>query len=85
MTTASSDTKCTRAVPSLPAVRAQPWSLNTEDETPLPVTRALLPGWPLPYLRPLQPAGTAPTSAALLFWFLLHHSDCFPTDTKKRA
>lgn len=55
MTMASPDTKCKRAVPSLQAVRAQPWSLNTEDETPLPVTRALLPSWPLPYLRPLRP------------------------------
>ena len=44
MTTVSSNTECTCAVPSLQAVRGQPWSLKTENETPLSVTRVLLPG-----------------------------------------
>ena len=54
MTTASSNTKCTCASPSLHAVRGQPWSLNRENKTPLSVTRVLLPAWPLPHLGPLR-------------------------------
>ena len=27
----------------------------------------------------------SPPPTALLFWFLLHYSDCFPIDTKKRV
>lgn len=92
MTTASSNTKCTCAVPSLQAVRGQPWSLKTENETPLSVTRVLLPG--VASVPPQAPAARrvgagaltrAAPSSALLFLFLLHYLDCFAIGIKKRV
>lgn len=53
--------------------------------TPLPVTRALLPGWPLPYLRPRKPAGIWPPPPLCSFGFYCTIRTVFQLTLKKRA